>query len=130
VSVQLQKDSDTPDPWTMTPTTAHILLGNQQRYWARYDSMDWTYPEIGVRQTLKATRTPVHPVAGVGEEAFGYDLKGSTGRVHSAHVFYRLANLVVFVEYTTLAGRPADKDIEQSALTAARASERALRRAG
>ncbi|MCA2226823.1 serine/threonine-protein kinase [Nonomuraea aurantiaca] len=130
VGLQLQKDSDTPDPWSMTPVTAHTLLGNQQRYWAKYDEIDWTWPEIGVKNSLKAKRTPVHALTGIGEEGFAFELTGPSGRVHSAHVYYRLANLVVSVEYTTLATKPTDEDIRQSALKAARASERALRSAG
>ncbi|MEU7836413.1 MULTISPECIES: serine/threonine-protein kinase [unclassified Nonomuraea] len=130
VGLQLQKDSDTADPWSMTPVTAHTLLGNQQRYWAKYDQVDWTWPEIGVKNSLKAKRTPVHALTGVGEEGFAFELAGPSGRVHSAHVYYRLANLVVSVEYTTLATKPTDEDIRQSALKAARASERALRSAG
>ncbi|MEU7746890.1 serine/threonine-protein kinase [Nonomuraea sp. NPDC049158] len=130
VGLQLQKDSDTADPWSMTPVTAHTLFGNQQRYWAKYDQVDWTWPEIGVKNSLKAKRTPVHALTGVGEEAFAFELTGPSGRVHSAHVYYRLANLVVSVEYTTLTTKPTDEDIRQSALKAARASERALRSAG
>ncbi|MEU4231517.1 serine/threonine-protein kinase [Nonomuraea sp. NPDC026600] len=130
VGLQLQKDSDTADPWSMTPVTAHTLLGNQQRYWAKYNEVDWTWPEIGVKGSLKAKRTPVRALTGVGEEAFTFELTGPSGRVHSAHIYYRLANLVVSVEYTTLTTKPTDEDIKQSALKAARASERALRSAG
>ncbi|WP_084774579.1 serine/threonine-protein kinase [Nonomuraea candida] len=127
VGLQVQKDSDTVDPWSMTETTARRLFDNQQRYWAKYDTVDWTWPEIGAKDATRATRTPVHRITGVGEEAFGFELKGPTGRVHSAHIYYRLANLVVSVEYTTLTDRPTDEDIKRSALTAAQASERALR---
>ncbi|MFC4007726.1 serine/threonine-protein kinase [Nonomuraea purpurea] len=130
IGLQVQKDSDTVDPWSMTPVSAHALLESQKRWWNKYDELTWTWPEIGVKDKRKATRTPVHPVAGVGEEAFGFELKGPTGRIHSAHVYYRLANLVVGVEYSTLAERPTDEDIRQSALRAAQASVQALRDAG
>ncbi|MGW0803094.1 protein kinase domain-containing protein [Nonomuraea sp. NPDC002799] len=127
VGLQVQKDSDTVDPWSMTPASARTLFESQRRYWSKYDAVDWTWPEIGVKDSRKATRTPLHQITGVGEEAFGFELKGSTGRVHSAHVYYRLANLVVSVEYSTLADRPTDEDVKQSALRAAQASVRALR---
>ncbi|MGW4801169.1 hypothetical protein ACWEPC_52985, partial [Nonomuraea sp. NPDC004297] len=130
VGLQVQRDSDTVDPWSMTETTARTLFQNQRRYWSKYDSLDWTWPEIGATKSTKATRTPVRPITGVGEEAFGFELKGPTGRLHSAHVFYRLANLVVSVEYTTLSDKPTDDDIKQTALRAAQASEQALRDAG
>jgi hypothetical protein len=130
MEVQAQKDSDTRDPWTMTPESARTLFANQQRYWAKNDKAQWIWPEIGVTKAQQVTRTPVRAMGGVGEEAFAYELKGPTGRIHSAIVFYRLANLVVSVEYTTLADRPSDDDIKQTALKAAQASERELRRAG
>ncbi|MEV0993669.1 serine/threonine-protein kinase [Nonomuraea sp. NPDC050202] len=130
VGLQVQKDSDTVDPWSMTEASARKLFQNQQRYWNKYDSVDWSWPEIGVKQAMRAARTPVRQVTGIGEEAFGFELKGPTGRMISAHVYYRLANLVVSVEYTTLSDKPTDEDIKQAALKAAQASERALRDAG
>ncbi|MBF8190971.1 serine/threonine protein kinase [Nonomuraea sp. K274] len=130
VGLQVQKDSDTLDPWSMTTDAARTLFQNQQRYWAKYDDIDWTWPEIGVKKSIRSKRTPVRQLTGLGEEAFGFELKGTTGRVHSAHIYYRLANLVVSVEYTTLNDRPTDEDVKQSALRAAQASEQALRDAG
>ncbi|GGP15011.1 serine/threonine protein kinase [Nonomuraea glycinis] len=130
MEVQVQKDSDTRDPWAMSPESARTLFGNQHRYWAKNDRAQWIWPEIGVTKAQPVTRTPVRAIGGVGEEAFTYELKGPTGRMLSAVVFYRLANLVVSVEYTTLADRPSDDDIKQTALKAAQASERALLHAG
>jgi eukaryotic-like serine/threonine-protein kinase len=130
VGLQVQKDSDTVDPWSMTPVSAHKLFENQKRFWGKYDDLDWSWPEIGVKEEQKAARTPVRRIDGLGEEAFGFELKGPTGRMHSAHVYYRLANLVVYVQYTTLAERPSDTDITQTALKAAQATEQALRNAG
>ncbi|YCK40601.1 serine/threonine-protein kinase [Actinomadura sp. ATCC 39365] len=129
VGLQVQKDSDTVDPWSMTAATARTLFQNQKRYWAKYDQIDWTWPEIGVKTNMRSTRTTVHDLAGLGEEAFAFELKGRTGRVHSAHVYYRIANLVVAVQYATLADKPTDEDVRQAAIKAARASEQALRRA-
>jgi hypothetical protein len=130
VGLQVQKDSDTVDPWSMTTVTARKLFQSQERFWARRDTVDWWWAEIGAPKPQTARRTPVRRIDGVGEEAFGLELTGPTGRMHSAFVFYRLANLVVRVEYATLADRPSDEDIKQSALKAAQASERALRDAG
>jgi eukaryotic-like serine/threonine-protein kinase len=130
VAVQLQKDSDTRDPWTMTPTTAHTLFGNQQIYWAKNTKMRWMWEEIGVDKPQDVTCTPVRAFGGLGEEAFTYQIKGSTGRMHSAIVFFRLANLVVNVEYTALGNRPTDEQIKQTALKAAQVVERELRGAG
>ncbi|MGI5270663.1 serine/threonine-protein kinase [Nonomuraea sp. CA-218870] len=130
VEVQLQKDSDTRDPWTMTPEAARALFANQQRWWSRHDKLDWTWPEIGADGSLPVTRTAVRKIDGVGEEAFAFELKGRTGRLHTALVYYRLSNLVVFVGYTALSERLGDEDIKQTALKAAKATEQALRRAG
>ncbi|TDD17557.1 serine/threonine-protein kinase [Nonomuraea diastatica] len=130
VGLQVQKDSDTVDPWSMTDASARKLFQNQKRYWARYNEVTWTWPEIGVKDSRQATRTPLRTVGGVGEEAFAFELKGPTGRVHTAHVYYRLANLVVRAEYSTLANKPTDDDVKQAALRVAQASEQALRNAG
>jgi hypothetical protein len=132
VSVQVQKDSDTPDPWSMTPVTAHTLFENQKRFWAGLggtDDIPWTWAEIGLKEAQKAALTDVRVIGGLGEEAFAQEMKGPDGRVHTAIVSYRLANLVLRVEYTTLAGTPTDEDVKQNALTAARYVEQALRRA-
>ncbi|NRQ40641.1 serine/threonine protein kinase [Nonomuraea sp. NN258] len=129
VGLQVQKDSDTRDPWSMTPASAHTLFENQRRYWGKYTSLEWNWPEIGVTKNRAATLTPPRELAGVGEEAFAFELKGPSNRVHTAMIFYRLANLVVKVEYTTLGDRLTDDDVKQTALTAARATEQALRRA-
>ncbi|WP_214326636.1 serine/threonine-protein kinase [Nonomuraea sediminis] len=130
IAVQVQKDSDTPDPWSMTPRSAQTLFANQQRYWTKYDQIDWTWPEIGVKGSQQARRTPVRTIGGVGEQAFAFELTGKTGKVHTAYVFYRLTNLVVSVDYTTLATSPTDDQVRQVALQAAKQTEQALRRAG
>jgi serine/threonine protein kinase len=130
VGLQVQKDSDTVDPWSMTVSSSRVLFQNQKRWWTKYDSVDWTWPEIGVKESRTAKRTQVRQIDGVGEEAFGVELAGSTGRVHTSYVYYRLANLVVSVEYSTLAERPTDEDVKQTALKAAQASVQALRNAG
>ncbi|HEX4817867.1 MAG TPA: serine/threonine-protein kinase [Nonomuraea sp.] len=130
VGLQVQKDSDTVDPWSMTPVTARTLFQNQKRWWAKHDELEWSWAEIGVKNSTKVKRTAVRDVGGVGEEAFGFELTGPTGRVLSAYVYYRLANLVVSVEYATINDRRADDDIKRSVLKAAQASEQALRDAG
>jgi serine/threonine protein kinase len=130
VGLQVQKDSDTVDPWSMTEVSARTLFQSQKRWWTKYDTVDWTWPEIGAKGSRQAKRTPVRQVGGVGDEAFGFELTGSTGRIHSAYVYYRLANLVVSVEYSTLADKPTDEDVKQAALKAAQASVQALRDAG
>ncbi|MFG1695844.1 serine/threonine-protein kinase [Nonomuraea sp. NPDC049309] len=130
VSVQVQKDSDTVDPWSMTEASARTLFQNQKRWWGRYDSIDWTWPEIGQKTSAKAARTPLRDVPELGDEAFAFELAGPTGQMHSAYVFYRLANLVVAVSYTTLADGPTDAQIQERALRAAQASIRTLRDGG
>ncbi|MFC4119390.1 serine/threonine-protein kinase [Nonomuraea zeae] len=130
VGLQVQKDSDTVDPWSMTVPAARTLFQSQKRWWSKYDSIDWTWPEIGAKTARSAKRTQVRQIDGVGEEAFGVELAGSTGRIHSSYVYYRLANLVVSVEYSTLAEKPTDEDVKQAALKAAQASVQALRNAG
>ncbi|MFI7442225.1 serine/threonine-protein kinase [Nonomuraea indica] len=132
LSLQVQRDSDTPDPWSMTPATAHTLFENQKRYYGKLagKQVDWSWPEIGADRRLSATSTPVRAVSGLGEEAFAHELQGPTKLTHSAYVYYRLANLVVRAHYTTLGDRLSDEEIQRNALTAARAVEGALRRAG
>ncbi|WP_053175131.1 serine/threonine-protein kinase [Nonomuraea sp. SBT364] len=130
LSVQLQKDSDTRDPWSMTPVSAHTLFLNQQRHWAGFKEVQWMWKEIGVPDAQKVTLTPVRALGGLGEEAFAFELLGETGRMHSAIVYFRLANLVTVAEYTTVDDRPTDDQIKQTALQAARTAERELRGAG
>ncbi|WP_219511159.1 serine/threonine-protein kinase [Nonomuraea ceibae] len=130
VSVQLQKDSDTRDPWSMTPVTARSLFANQQRYWAKHGSFGWVWKEIGVTKPQDVTRTSVRSFGGLGQEAFAFELLGETGRMHSAIVYFRLANLVVAAEFTRVDDRTTDDQIKESALRAARTAERELRGAG
>ncbi|MFI6497274.1 protein kinase [Nonomuraea typhae] len=130
VGVQVQKDSDTPDPWRMTAQKAVRLLANQQRYWNRAGELQWTWPEIGAKGNYQAKRGAVRKITAPGEEGFAFELSGKTGRVHSAFLLYRVANLVVQVEYTTLNQKPTDVEIKNTALKAAQLVEQGLRRAG
>jgi len=130
VSIQVQKDSDTVDPWSMTEASARKLFEGQKRYWSRYDSIDWTWPEIGQAARNKAIRTPLRDVPELGDQAFAFELQGTTGRTHTSYIIYRLANLVVAVTYTTLSDEPTDAQIRERALRAAQASIRTLRDGG
>ncbi|MFE0147483.1 protein kinase [Nonomuraea sp. NPDC059007] len=130
LGLQVQKDSDTPDPWRMTPATAGRLLTNQERYWNRSAKLQWTWPEIGVKQSLPASRGAIRKVAAPGEGGFAFELSGKTGRVHSSFVLFRTANLVVQVEYTTINNKPTDVEIRNTAQKAAQLIEQGLRRAG
>lgn len=131
ISVQVQHDSDTPNPWSMTPQSAHQLFVNQERVWDEpNEALRWTWEGIGAGGKNLATSTKSRRVAEHGEEAFAYELKGPDGRVHTAYLCYRLANLVVRVNYTTLANKPTDVSIKDTAVKVATVTEQALRRAG
>lgn len=127
IALQAQKDSDTPDPWSMTAQSAHTLFANMERYWNDSDEVRWTWEEIGAKGPFTAKITPTRRLAGRGEEAFAFEMTGPGGRAHSSLVYYRIANLVVKVEYTTIGAGPTDERIRRSALTLAELTERALR---
>ncbi|RVX45504.1 uncharacterized protein DUF3558 [Nonomuraea polychroma] len=130
ISLQVQTDSGTADPWSMTRQTAHKLLLSEERYWREAgQNVEWTWEAIGAADSYTAKSTPSRRIEGVGEEAFAFELTGPHGRVHTSVVSFRLANLVVAVRYTTLATRPTDASIKETALEAARLTEHALRRA-
>ncbi|GAA0932136.1 serine/threonine-protein kinase [Nonomuraea longicatena] len=130
IDVQVQKDSDTANPWAMTPTTARNLLLGQHRQWNELEQVGWTWPEIGAKTELTARRGPIRKTSGLGEEGFAFELGGKDGRIHSAVVLFRVANLVVQVEYSTLANRPTDAQIRDTAAKAAGLVAEGLRRAG
>lgn len=130
IGVQLQKDSDTPDPWSMTSASAHKLLLNQERFWNRSGNVRWSWEEIGAKGPFDAKRLPLRKVSGTGEEGFAFELSGPGGRVHTTYLMYRVANLVVQIEYTTPAQRPTDEQIKQGGQKAAAAVIEGLRRAG
>ncbi|MEV4162751.1 serine/threonine-protein kinase [Nonomuraea dietziae] len=129
VGVVAQRDSDTPHPWSMTPESAHRLLENQRAYIGKFPELQWSWKEIGAKGPFTAQIGRTKPLQGVGEEGYTYELSAQ-GRVHTAVVYYRLANLVIQVEFTTLASRPTDDQVRQTALTAARQTEQALRSQG
>jgi eukaryotic-like serine/threonine-protein kinase len=130
VDVQVQKDSDTANPWAMTPATARNLLQGQHRQWNDLEQVGWTWPEIGATGELTARRGPIRKTQGLGEEGFAFELGGKDGRVHSSVVLFRTANLVVQVEYSTLANRPTDAQVRDTAAKAAGLVAEGLRRAG
>ncbi|WP_084956922.1 serine/threonine-protein kinase [Thermoactinospora rubra] len=127
VQVQVQKDSDAPHPWAMTAQRARSLLISQARDAERMEETTWGWPEIGVKG-VKAKRTPVRWFKGLGEEAFAFELAGPDGRVHTAVVFFRAANLVFRVDHTTLLERATDETVKQTGLRAATLVEEALTR--
>src|SRR5437868_1356587 len=117
LSVQALRDSDTPDPWSMTVTSAHRLLVNMERFWSDGKEIQWTWKEIGAKGPFTAAVSPTRTLAGPGKEGFAFELTGPSGQVHSALGFYRLANLVVKVEYTTMGGNQSDERIRRNALS-------------
>ncbi|MFE3448088.1 serine/threonine-protein kinase [Nonomuraea sp. NPDC059194] len=129
VSLTAQRDSDTPQPWSMTTDSARRLMQSQRAWIGRYPQLQWSWKEIGAKGPFTAQIGKTRPLQGVGEEGYAYELSAQ-GRVHTAVVMYRVANLVVQVEFTTLASRPTDDQVRQSALTVARQSAQALRDGG
>lgn len=127
----MQQDSDTPNPWSMTTQSAQRLFVNQERVWIEpIEKVKWTWEGIGTAETLEADSVASRRIQGHGEEAFAYELKGPDGRIHTAYVCYRLANLVVLVNFTTLAAKPTDASIKETAVKVAKLTEQVLRRAG
>ncbi|MFI6812599.1 protein kinase [Nonomuraea sp. NPDC050328] len=129
IQVQVQHDSDTPSPWAMRPERAHQLMAAQDRAWQRRTELRWTWPEIGLAGGVDAKRGPLTWLSGLGEEAFTFQLTGPEGRVHTTTHFFRVANLVVKVDYTTLSSRATDQGIKDTGLRAAQLTERGLTRA-
>ncbi|MFD1937964.1 serine/threonine-protein kinase [Nonomuraea mangrovi] len=129
VSVVAQRDSDTPQPWSMTTESARRLMESQRVWIGKYQELQWSWKEIGAKGPFTAKVSKAQPLQGVGEEGYTYELSAQ-GRVHTAVVMYRVANLVIQVEFTTLASRPTDDQVKRTALTVARQSEQALRSGG
>ncbi|GGK51954.1 hypothetical protein Ppa06_07320 [Planomonospora parontospora subsp. parontospora] len=119
-------DSDTPQPWALTPESARTLFANLDREHAKASQVTWEWKEIGVSGAT-AERTVRRAVPGLGEEAFAYDLASAGGRTHSGIVTFRLLDLVVEAQYSTRSSRPSDDDIRSGALAVARQGEAALR---
>ncbi|MFC4060643.1 serine/threonine-protein kinase [Planomonospora corallina] len=121
-------DSDTPQPWAMTPETAHALFTSLDREYGEATEVNWSWKEIGVEQ-VTAQRTARRQVPGLGEEAFAYDLTSPPPHeaTHTSVVTFRLLDLVVEAQYSSHASRPTDDDIRNRALEAARRGEAALR---
>ncbi|MBO3752879.1 serine/threonine protein kinase [Streptosporangiaceae bacterium NEAU-GS5] len=131
LSILPHHDSDTPDPWSMTPTSAALLLDGLNRENAKgYEGIEWTWDEIGVTKSQAGNQTPARAVSGFDGGAFGFDRSSKAGRVHTSDVYFRVGNLVVQVEYTTLADQPTDSDIRAVALDAARMAQAGLRTRG
>jgi serine/threonine protein kinase len=131
LSITPHHDSDTPDPWSMTPASAALLLQGLRRENAKgYNGLEWTWDEIGVTKTQTATQTPARTAAGFGDGAFGFDRASKAGRVHTSGVYFRVGNLVIQVEYTTLSEQPSDDDIRTVALDAARMAQARFRARG
>ncbi|MBG0825221.1 serine/threonine protein kinase [Planomonospora sp. ID91781] len=119
-------DSDTPQPWALTPESARTLFANLDREHAKASQVNWEWKEIGVSGAT-AERTVRRAVPGLGEEAFAYDLTSSGGRTHSGIVTFRLLDLVVEAQYSTRSSRPTDDDVRNGALAVARQGEASLR---
>ncbi|GGL41903.1 serine/threonine-protein kinase [Planomonospora parontospora] len=119
-------DSDTPQPWGLTPESARALFANLGREHAKASQVTWEWKEIGVSGAT-AERTARRTVPGLGEEAFAYDLTSSGGRTHSSIVTFRFLDLVVEAQYSTRSSRPTDDDVRNGALAVARQGEASLR---
>lgn len=122
-----QTDSDTPDPWSLTPESAHTLLAGYERQYATGPrDGDWIWYEIGLDRKSKVTQSAPRAVADVGDEAFASDITTPAGQMQGSVVYFRLGNLVASIQYADLDAGSAD-EVRRRAVAAARSAADGLR---
>ncbi|MGS2641007.1 protein kinase domain-containing protein [Streptosporangium sp. LJ11] len=122
--------SDTPDPWSLNPGSAHELfaaLERRQIHGTR--DMEWIWYEIGIEDGQRMTRSAPRTLTDVGDEAFSWNAANAEGRVRMIVITFRLGNLVADLHYANLR-TVSDDALRQAGLEAARSAVTALRRLG
>ncbi|MBB5782356.1 serine/threonine-protein kinase [Nonomuraea jabiensis] len=119
------------DYWEALPVEAHEEFLNKRTVNA--DGSDggvWQWGAVGMQWPIGTTSTAAAPVAGVGEEAFQYDVsERKSGTMVRSNVVFRVSNMVVEVQYVDFDGTEAAR-VRSAALRAAKLTAAALSRRG
>ncbi|MFF3444153.1 serine/threonine-protein kinase [Streptosporangium sp. NPDC002721] len=122
--------SGTPDPWSLSPGSAHGLFAALERRQAHGTrDMGWTWYEIGVEDERRMTRSAPRTLTDVGDEAFSWNAADAGGRVHMTVVTFRLGNLVADLHYANL-GTASGDALREAGAEAARSAVATLRGLG
>ncbi|WP_283138359.1 serine/threonine-protein kinase [Rhizohabitans arisaemae] len=112
----------TKEQWGLSPQEAReIFINANTRTSISTGEVLWAWPEIGLKGK-PVGYSITHPLDGIGEEAFTYDLidgRGGGG-LEMSSVVLRVSNLVIEVGYTDLQPDTDDPAIRQGALNAAK----------
>ncbi|MBE1583166.1 serine/threonine-protein kinase [Nonomuraea angiospora] len=119
------------DYWEALPVEAHEEFLNKRTVNADGSSGGlWQWGAVGMQWPIGTTSTAAAPVAGVGEEAFQYDVsERKSGTMVRSNVVFRVSNMVVEVQYVDFDGTQAAR-VRSAALRAARLTAAALSRRG
>ncbi|ETK32133.1 serine/threonine-protein kinase [Microbispora sp. ATCC PTA-5024] len=127
VELSAETDSDTRDPWALTPASARTLLDGLRREYATGPrDGTWIWYEIGLDTRSPVTVSAAHPVPGVADDAFASDTTTPEGRAQAAVVYFRLGDLVGRLQYADL-DAPSTADLRRRAVEAAGAAADGLR---
>jgi len=127
IDLTAETDSDTPDPWSLTPESARSLMsGLRRQYGAGPREGHWIWYEIGVNRNVEVVRTDARDVADLADEAFSSDIMTPDGRPQATEVIFRLGDLVVRLQYADLDAASLD-DVRSQAISAAQAVADRLR---
>ncbi|MBX6169463.1 MAG: hypothetical protein IRY84_17765, partial [Thermobispora bispora] len=119
IDLTAETDSDTPDPWSLTPESARSLMsGLRRQYGAGPREGHWIWYEIGVNRNVEVVRTDARDVADLADEAFSSDIMTPDGRPQATEVIFRLGDLVVRLQYADLDAASLD-DVRSQAISAA-----------
>ncbi|MFI7132661.1 serine/threonine-protein kinase [Nonomuraea sp. NPDC050153] len=119
------------DYWEALPVEAHEEFLNKRTIHADASSGGvWQWGDVGMQWPIGTTSTAAAPVAGVGEEAFQYDVSDRrSGTMVRSNVMFRVSNMVVEVQYADFDGTEAAR-VRSAALRAAKLTAAALSRRG
>ncbi|MGV9384149.1 serine/threonine-protein kinase [Nonomuraea sp. NPDC003707] len=119
------------DYWEALPVEAHEEFLNKRTINGDGSSGGvWQWGAVGMQWPIGTTSTAAAPVAGVGEEAFQYDVsERKSGTMVRSNVVFRVSNMVVEVEYVDFDGTEAAR-VRSAALRAAKLTAAALSRRG
>ncbi|MFI6740837.1 serine/threonine-protein kinase [Nonomuraea sp. NPDC050451] len=119
------------DYWEALPVEAHEEFLNKRTVNGDGSSGGvWQWGDVGMQWPIGTTSTAATSVAGVGEEAFQYDVSDRrSGTMVRSNVVFRVSNMVVEVQYVDFDGTEAAR-VRSAALRAAKLTAAALSRRG
>jgi hypothetical protein len=116
-------------PWQVTAAAARVKFADLRNGDLSGETLRWREAEIGMPARIPGRHTPKRNLAGVGEEAYTYDLVDPATRgVDRTWVDLRDSNLIIHLSYTRPGRAGDDARIRRGALDAAKNIVATLRR--